>query len=82
MNFRQRLQIIILLILILFAFASYHPGTGGVGWLQWLTVIWIMSFLLIFDLSFTNDSNFIFDPDADNWRRKVVCSYISGGFWS
>jgi hypothetical protein len=74
MLFRQKLQVVILLWLTLLAFASYHPGTGGVAWLQWLTVISIFVFLFIFDLMFTNDSQFIFDPDADNWRRKVVCA--------
>jgi hypothetical protein len=76
MLFRQRLQVVILLMLTLLAFASYHPGTGGVAWLQWLTLISIFVFLLIFDLAFTNDSQFIFDPDADNWRRKVVCALL------
>jgi hypothetical protein len=74
MNYRQKLQIVILLFLTLLAFASYHPGSGGVAWLQWLATLTIFFFLFIFDLSFTNDSNFIFDPDADNWRRKVVGS--------
>jgi hypothetical protein len=76
MNLRQRIQIWTLLVLILFCFASYHQGSGGVGWLQWLTAISIFVFLLIFDLAFTNDSQFIFDPDADNWRRKVVSRII------
>jgi hypothetical protein len=72
MNLRQKIQIWTLLVLILFCFASYHKGSGGVGWLQWLTAIFIFVFLFIFDMAFTNDSQFIFDPDADNWRRKVV----------
>ena len=76
MNLRQRIQVWTLLILILFCFASYHKGSGGVGWLQWLTAISIFVFLLVFDLAFTNDSQFIFDPDADNWRRKVVSIVI------
>jgi hypothetical protein len=41
---------------------------------MWLSVIVILTFTFIFDLAFSNESNFIFDPDADNWRRKVVCS--------
>jgi hypothetical protein len=72
MIFRQKLQVTILLFLALLAFASYHPGTGGVAWLQYLALICILIFLFIFDMAFTNDSQFIFDPDADNWRRKVV----------
>lgn len=72
MILRQRLQVLLLLFLAMLAFASYHQGTGGVAWLQYLALITILSFLFIFDLAFTNDSQFIFDPDADNWRRKVV----------
>jgi hypothetical protein len=72
MNIRQQLQVLILLLLTLFAFASYHSGTGGTGWLQFLSTIVILAFLFVFDLAFTGSSSFIFDPDADNWRRKVV----------
>eukprot|EP00339_Tiarina_fusa_P011742 CAMPEP_0117033054 /NCGR_PEP_ID=MMETSP0472-20121206/23647_1 /TAXON_ID=693140 ORGANISM="Tiarina fusus, Strain LIS" /NCGR_SAMPLE_ID=MMETSP0472 /ASSEMBLY_ACC=CAM_ASM_000603 /LENGTH=76 /DNA_ID=CAMNT_0004741865 /DNA_START=75 /DNA_END=305 /DNA_ORIENTATION=- len=71
MNLRQKLQVIILLLLSFAAFASYHEGTGGTAWLMWLAVITIMAFTFIFDMSFSNESSFIFDPDADNWRRKV-----------
>ncbi|GKY99007.1 hypothetical protein MPSEU_000856400 [Mayamaea pseudoterrestris] len=71
MNLRQKLQFIILLVLILLTFASYHPGTGSTAWLQYLTVAAIASFVIFFDLAFTNDSMFIFDPDAENWRRKT-----------
>lgn len=77
MNLRQKLQVLILLLLTLFAFAAYHEGTGGVAWIQYLSLIAIFTFTLIFDLAFTNDSQFIFDPDADNWRRKVVSASIS-----
>eukprot|EP00538_Stauroneis_constricta_P005909 CAMPEP_0119572062 /NCGR_PEP_ID=MMETSP1352-20130426/44423_1 /TAXON_ID=265584 /ORGANISM="Stauroneis constricta, Strain CCMP1120" /LENGTH=76 /DNA_ID=CAMNT_0007621745 /DNA_START=998 /DNA_END=1228 /DNA_ORIENTATION=+ len=71
MNTRQRLQVILLILLTLITFASYHHGTGSVAWLQWLTFLSIMFFSFIFDVSFTDDSQFIFDPDAENWRRKV-----------
>lgn len=41
-------------------------------WIQFLSVLVIFFFIFIFDWAFTNESNFLFDPDADNWRRKVV----------
>ena len=72
MNLRQKLQVFILLLLVLFAFASYQPGTGGTMWLQWLSIITVSVFMLFFDCAFTADSQFIFDPDAENWRRKTV----------
>ena len=61
-----------MIFLTFLTFAAYHEGTGSVVWLQWLSVLAIMAFLLIFDLGFTNEHSFIFDPDAENWRRKVV----------
>lgn len=72
MNLRQKLEVIIIIALSFLAFASYHQGTGGVAWLQYLSMITIFAFIYIFDWAFTNESNFMFDPDADNWRRKVV----------
>jgi hypothetical protein len=81
MNTRQKLTLIIMLFLTLLAFASYHPGTGGTAWLQWLAALSIIAFLYIFDVAFTDDSSFIFDPDADNWRRKVVRFFGSFLVW-
>jgi hypothetical protein len=70
MNIRQKINILLILFLILVTFASYHEGSTL--WLQWLTVLTIFVYLLFFDMAFTNDSQFIFDPDAENWRRKTV----------
>lgn len=72
MNLRQKSQVTLLLFLTLLAFASYHQGTGSTVWLQWLTAATLLFFALVFDLAFTNDAHFIFDPDAENWRRKTV----------
>jgi hypothetical protein len=71
MNMRQRIQILIIMFLILLTFANYHKGTGSTAWLQFLTITIMFVFGLVFDLAFTDNSNFIFDPDADNWRRKT-----------
>ncbi len=30
-----------------------------------------LAFAHVFDRAFTNSSMFVFDPDADNWRRKT-----------
>lgn len=76
MLLRQKIQVVSMMVLALLAFSTYHPGTGGVAWVQWLSVLSIMAFLFIFDFAFTNESSFIFDPDADNWRRKVVSSLL------
>ena len=72
MNLRQKIEFMLLAFVAFLSFAAYHGDSGGTGWLQLLTVFAILIFLIVFDLSFTKESSFIFDPDADNWRRKVV----------
>lgn len=71
MNARQKLTVILLIFFTLVAFASYHAGTGSTAWMQWATLDVILLFSLVFDVSFTDSSGFLFDPDADNWRRKT-----------
>lgn len=74
MNIRQKVQVALLLLLTFLTFASYHESSAGTGWLQFLTVLSMVILLLVFDFAFTSQSMFVFDPDADNWRRKVVRS--------
>lgn len=76
-NYRQNVQALLLIFFIFVAFASYHEGTGSTAWIQWTTLTVVLFFTLTFDLSFTDDSNFLFDPDADNWRRKTE----AGMYW-
>ena len=71
MNTRQRIQMLIIMFLTLITFANYHKGTGSTAWLQFATITVMFVFGLLFDISFTDSSSFIFDPDADNWRRKT-----------
>lgn len=71
MNIRQRINVFIILLLTLISFASYHKGTGSTAWMQYATITVMFVFGLLFDLVFTDNSSFIFDPDADNWRRKT-----------
>eukprot|EP00552_Chaetoceros_brevis_P004676 CAMPEP_0197735064 /NCGR_PEP_ID=MMETSP1435-20131217/252_1 /TAXON_ID=426625 /ORGANISM="Chaetoceros brevis, Strain CCMP164" /LENGTH=76 /DNA_ID=CAMNT_0043322605 /DNA_START=26 /DNA_END=256 /DNA_ORIENTATION=- len=71
MNYRQKIQATLILLLIFITFASYHPGTGSTAWLQYLSIAIMFTFGLLFDVSFTDKKSFIFDPDADNWRRKT-----------
>lgn len=68
---RQRITLSLILFLVFVAFASYHKGTGSTVWLQWTTLIIFLFFGYVFDVAFTDSSMFMFDPDADNWRRKT-----------
>lgn len=71
MNIRQKTQAMIIIFLIFLSFASYHKGTGSTAWMQFASIAVMFVFGLLFDVTFTDDSSFIFDPDADNWRRKT-----------
>ena len=68
---RHRVELSLMLFLSFVAFASYHQGTGSTAWLQWLTLVVFLFFAYVFDVAFTDSSMFMFDPDADNWRRKT-----------
>eukprot|EP00579_Thalassiosira_antarctica_P006683 CAMPEP_0201884286 /NCGR_PEP_ID=MMETSP0902-20130614/16861_1 /ASSEMBLY_ACC=CAM_ASM_000551 /TAXON_ID=420261 /ORGANISM="Thalassiosira antarctica, Strain CCMP982" /LENGTH=79 /DNA_ID=CAMNT_0048413221 /DNA_START=98 /DNA_END=337 /DNA_ORIENTATION=+ len=68
---RHRITLALILFLSFVAFASFHKGTGSTAWLQWTTLIIFLVFGYIFDMAFTDSSMFMFDPDADNWRRKT-----------
>jgi hypothetical protein len=71
LNTRQTVQVLLLILFSFLAFASYHEGTGSTVWLQLTTLVVFLVMTLVFDLSFTDSSSFLFDPDADNWRRKT-----------
>lgn len=68
---RQRATLALMLFLSLVAFSSFHMGTGSTAWLQWTTLVIFLFFGYLFDVAFTNEGSFMFDPDADNWRRKT-----------
>ena len=68
---RHRIELTLILFLSFVAFASFHKGTGSTAWLQWTTLAIFIFFGYVFDVSFTNSSMFMFDPDSDNWRRKT-----------
>ena len=71
MLFRHKLELLLVMIFTFFAFMAYQEGTGSVAWIQWTTVSKIFFFVWVFDYYFTDDSKFVFDPDADNWRRRT-----------
>jgi hypothetical protein len=71
MTVRGRVTVSLMIFLSFVAFASYHKGTGSTAWLQWLTLVLFLFFGYVFDSMFTSAGSFMFDPDADNWRRKT-----------
>eukprot|EP00631_Chrysoreinhardia_giraudii_P005387 CAMPEP_0197421628 /NCGR_PEP_ID=MMETSP1170-20131217/9899_1 /TAXON_ID=54406 /ORGANISM="Sarcinochrysis sp, Strain CCMP770" /LENGTH=71 /DNA_ID=CAMNT_0042948893 /DNA_START=47 /DNA_END=262 /DNA_ORIENTATION=+ len=65
MGFRHVAMSSLIILFAFFAFAS------KVLWIQWTTGAIFVGFFLLFDLIFLDESQFIFDPDPDNWRRRV-----------
>lgn len=55
-------------LIILFCFCS---AASSQLWAQWLVAVIFVGVMLLVDLIFLDDSSFIFDPDPDNWRRRV-----------
>ena len=72
--FRQKLELFLIALFILFAFASYSKYTASTAWLQWTTLVIFLVFTYTFDKSFTDESSFVFDPDAVSF---VPCWYAA-----
>ena len=77
-NLRQKIELALILFFTLIGFASYHPETGSTAWLQWLTLVILLFFTYTFDASFTDQSSFIFDPDAVSAALSLSLSRRSG----
>lgn len=76
---RQKLELFLIVLFTLFAFASYSEYTASTAWLQWATLVIFLGFTYTFDKSFTDESSFVFDPDAVS-SYKLVCSVVSHGY--
>lgn len=72
--FRQKLELFLIALFTLFAFASYSKYTASTAWLQWTTLVIFLGFTYTFDKSFTDESSFVFDPDAVSSVHMLVCS--------
>lgn len=69
---RQKLELFLIVLFTLFAFASYSEYTASTAWIQWATLVIFLGFTYTFDASFTNESSFIFDPDAVSFFRGEI----------
>lgn len=65
MGFRHVLMVFLIILFAFFASASKTL------WTHWITATVFVGFFLLFDVLFLDDSSFIFDPDPENWRRRV-----------
>ena len=73
--FRQKLELFLIALFILFAFASYSKYTASTAWLQWTTLVIFLVFTYTFDKSFTDESSFVFDPDAVSIRTVRYAAF-------
>ena len=68
---RQKLVIALLTLFTFIAFAA----SGSDTWISWTIPMIFLSFGLLMDCMFSQESSFVFDPDAENWRRKTDQRY-------
>jgi hypothetical protein len=73
MLFRQYLALSLIVLFTFFAAASTASPDGP--WAQWIVAIVFVFMGLLVDLMFGDDSQFIFDPNHDNWRRITDPKY-------
>mmetsp|Transcript_15247 Transcript_15247/g.35762 ORF Transcript_15247/g.35762 Transcript_15247/m.35762 type:complete len:109 (-) Transcript_15247:218-544(-) len=50
-------------------------GTVFYYFLPWTVLVIFLFFGFLFDVLFTAESSFVFDPNYDNWRRRVDSKY-------
>jgi hypothetical protein len=60
LNWRRRLELLVLAFLTLFAFAAMNDE-----WIGWATMITMFAVLVIVDFMFLDDSAFIYDPSLE-----------------
>lgn len=60
-------------------FHSYLAGVVETTYyfIPWTVLVIFLFFGLLFDVLFTADSSFLFDPNYDNWRRRADSKYDS-----
>ena len=68
MNMRRRVQVFLILLTLFVMFSSFDfaPAAG---------VLILEVTLLICDMLFLQESDFIFDPFYDNWEKKSMSKY-------
>ena len=63
--------------IIFFTFLAFGGGVveDTYHFIPYLVVVIFLGFGLLFDVLFTAESSFVFDPSYDNWQRRVDSKY-------
>ncbi|KAJ0393647.1 hypothetical protein P43SY_007274 [Pythium insidiosum] len=69
-NYRQRLQLLVIIFFTFIAFAAAEEA-----WMPWATLVIFLSMFLVADLLFLDDSQFQYNPDYKNWIRATDPKY-------
>ena len=71
MNGRQQFELLLILLTSVLIFLTYSPSDPRYFWMYWCTLLVFLVFGYLLDMMFSADMAFVFDPNPDNWRRKV-----------
>lgn len=71
MNARHQFELTLIVLSIIMIFLTYSPSDPRYFWTYWCTIFVFLTFAYIIDMMFSADLSFVFDPNPDNWRRKV-----------
>ena len=71
MSVTQSILRILLVLAAAMCYATYTPSDPIYFWMYWATIFVFLAFGYLIDVMFSDQSSFVFDPNADNWRRKV-----------
>ncbi len=71
MSVTQSILRVLLVLSAAMIYATYTPSDPIYFWMYWCTIFVFLSFGYLIDVMFNDQMSFIFDPNADNWRRKA-----------
>jgi len=66
-----------LILIVVFTFIAFAAGTVDdyYYYIPWTTVVVFFFFGFLFDVLFMSDAQFLFDPNYENWKRRIDPRY-------
>jgi hypothetical protein len=71
MNLRQKAELFLLALVATLVYLNYNPYDDKAGWILYATLWIFLAFGYLVDMMFCQDMLFVYDPNPENWRRKV-----------
>jgi len=71
MGFRHYFELVLLGLVSIITYLSYNPLDEDNTWISWSVLLVFLSFGYLIDMMFSDSLAFVYDPNPENWRRKV-----------